>query len=552
MLYNRLVFAGRLFYTSAPGHEPQEEFSIMRRPTFHTPSARPRSRRVTLGAAASALGTIAALVACAVDDRDLAPTQAVEAQQPAGAGGGANVPAPAAPIDTAPIDTAPIDTDGEQTNTDATLTPSSGGTGSAAMPTQPAAEEPVAMAPELGAPLTVSGRVVDFFRRPLPNIPVTIAGTTVATDAQGQFSFTEVTAPYTASLTLSYERNNSPAHYGYVFDGLTRVDPTLQVYGGTPERGTTLTVAIQNADFAEPTREALFAFTSPDGSITASLGNAETTLVSPSWSGPATITGAAHALLVRRAGTLSSDPPVAYEAHQASTLAVSDAIPATTGFNLSPQAIPVANISGSASGGDASDRSNIVSLRFADGVVLPLIDESAPTEGFSYVVPVLPGASLSVAAANGFTAPFSVAHRENVAPGQAGLALAVPSPVTLGSPTSGAVVSDATPFVWSAVAQTASTFVWHLEFVDTFQGMFIITNRTTVTLPEFADGLSVPPDTAVFWSVETHGDQPSVDAATGPTGFLDAFALRADFPRGPSSADGYFTESERREFTVEP
>lgn len=521
----------------------------MRRQHFHGSSLHFRAQRVTLGAATSALGLVAALAGCAVDDRDLSPTETVESQQPAS--GGASGAAPVAP-DMAAVDTAPMDADGEATNPDVTLAPSSGGTGNAAAPAPPAAQPPMPVEPELGVPLTVSGRVVDFFRRPLPNIPVTIGDVTVATDALGQFSIPEVTAPYSASLTVSYERNNSPAHYGYVFEDLTRLDPTLQVYAGAPERGTTLTVAIQSADFTEPTREALFAFTSPDGSITASLGSAETLLVSPSWSGPATITGAAHALLVRRGGTLSSDPPVAYEAHQASTLAVSDAIPATTGFNLGAQTIPVATISGSASGGSAADRSNSISLRFADGVVLPLIDESAPTAGFSYVVPVLPGASLSVAAADGFTAPFAVTHRENIAPGQTGLALSVPNPVTLGSPAGGAVVDGATPFVWSAVAQTASTFVWHLEFVDTFQGMFIVTNRTTVTLPEFADGLAVPPDTAVFWSVETHGDQPSVDAVTGPAGFLDPFALRADFPRGPSTADGYFTESERREFTVVP
>jgi hypothetical protein len=524
----------------------------MRRQTFQVHSVRSRSLRSTIDLAAWALGNVAMLVGCAVDDRDLTPSETIESQQPAGAGGGVGVGGNV-PVGVDSTSAAPTDAAGGETSAPAvTLMPSGGAPGSAAPAAGPVADVPAVMPPGPGVPLTVSGRVVDFFRRPLPNIPVTIAGATVATDAQGQFSITGVSAPYSASLTVSSQRNNTPAHYGYVFEDLTRADPTLQVYAGTPERGTTLTIAIQNADFAEPTREALFAFASPDGAITAGLGSAQTMLVSPSWSGPATITGSAHALLVLRAGTLSSDPPSAYEAHQATTLAMSDSVPATTGFDLSAQAIPVANLSGSVSGGNPAERSNLVSLRFADGVVLPLIDESEQTAGFSYVVPVLPGASLSVAAANGFTAPFSVAHRENVAPGQTGVALAVPNPVTLGSPPRGAVVSEATPFVWSPVAQTASTFVWHLEFVDTFTGMYIITNRTTVTLPEFADGLSVPPDTAVFWSVETHGDLPSVDAMTGPAGFLDPFALRADFPRGPSTADGYFTESERRELTVEP
>jgi len=45
-------------------------------------------------------------------------------------------------------------------------------------------------------------------------------------------------------------------------------------------------------------------------------------------------------------------------------------------------------------------------------------------------------------------------------------------------------------------------------------------------------------------------DAPDVDALVGRSGFLDAFALRSDYPEGPSASDGSFTESEWHDLTV--
>src|SRR5688572_924137 len=67
---------------------------------------------------------------------------------------------------------------------------------------------PVAVAPDAGAPDAgaadgvVTGRVIDFLRRPVPDQPVTIGDTTVVTNGQGVFSIAGVTAPYTASVMV--------------------------------------------------------------------------------------------------------------------------------------------------------------------------------------------------------------------------------------------------------------------------------------------------------------------------------------------------------------
>jgi hypothetical protein len=500
---------------------------------------------------------LATLAGCTVDDRTIAPSQDVDANQAAGAGGApiGEPPGPAAgggpPIE-------PVDTNEGNPDVSGMIAAGGGDTSGNGESTTPVTEpvaptEPPAMEEPAAAPVTINGRVVDAALRPLANLPVTIDGTTVATNAAGQFSIAGVTAPYTASLTVT-TRNGVRAHYGYVFEGLTRLDPTLQVHGGQPGRSANINFALQNADFSIAEREAIFALGTPDRLYVRSLTNLQTSSPLTPWTGPATTAGTAHGLLVVREEESTFSPIVAYEAHRTTAVALSEGVTTTISLDLSPTPITTSTISGSVStSGIADDRENRVSVRFDDGVELPLLDDIDAGDTFSYLVPVLDGASLRVVAIenDGFV-PIRAAHRDNIAPGQVGIALAIPNSVTPTSPTNGAIITPDTPFTWSTFGQTATTFVWHLEFVETFEGIYIITNRTSVTLPEFADGLTVPPNTPVYWSVETHGDQPDVDAATGPNGFMDAMAQRGYEPEGANLGDGYFTESEQRNLTIAP
>jgi hypothetical protein len=405
----------------------------------------------------------------------------------------------------------------------------------------------------LSGPAAVRGRVIDFFRRPVPDVPVTIGPTTVLTDAEGVFSIADIEGPYTASLVLSMIRNNAPARYAYVYEGLTRLDPTLQVYSALVQRSTSsVTVTLQNVDFEDPNRQVIFAFSSPDGRFanTALDGPASILLGAPSWTGPSTTAGNAHALRVLRPDNFGGEPPLAYEAYQTFPLAVANGAEASATFDMQLSPLPAASLSGSVSGSTLAYRSNLVSVRFADGTLLPVLDDTAAAENFSYLVPTLPGTSLALAATDGVIAPFVLTHQENVSPGRSDVALVLPKPVTLNGPQEGAEVTPSTAYSWSGLAQTAQTFVWHLEFSRTFEGMYVVTSRTQIELPSFADGFAIPPGTEVYWSVETHGDAVDVDALTGPDGFLDEYSLVRDAAAGPSRGDGYFTESERRAFTM--
>lgn len=424
----------------------------------------------------------------------------------------------------------------------------SSSTGAGSDVTAPLPEPPDAGAldgPEAGGPIVVAGRVIDFFRRPVPNMPVTIAGATALTNAQGEFSISGVEPPYTASLMLTMVRNNGQARYGYVYEGLTRPDPTLQVYSALPPRSaSSLMLTFQN--LFQAGEYATLAFSGPDGQFfTGDRSNNVQILGAPSWTGPAATTGNIHALLA------SGDPPSAFHSYQTLPLAVTDGANASAPFNLEPLDIPTGSISGTTSGGVLGSRSNYVALRFSDGTAMPLLDEGASADAFSYVVPSLPGATFVVAAADGNSrSSYAVAHRENVAFGQTGVTLDVPRPVTLGSPQNDAPVTPSTTYSWSALGQTAQVFLWHVEFVASFQGIFVLTSRTEMVLPELPDGFTIPPGTDFNWQVETHGDVPNVDACAGPNGYLDPFALLNNYPGGPNHNDGYYTQSELRGFTM--
>jgi hypothetical protein len=162
-----------------------------------------------------------------------------------------------------------------------------------------------ALAADSGVPVeslpgsrTVTGHVIDFFRRPVPNVLVHIGDATTTTDGQGLFSIASVGAAYDAALLVNTVHFSHAARYGYLYQGLTRGDPTLQVYEALPERQTSLTVSIDNVDFSAGKRWVSFAFSSPDARFAGLLDSSSVTVGATGWTGPATTTGTAHALTV--------------------------------------------------------------------------------------------------------------------------------------------------------------------------------------------------------------------------------------------------------------
>jgi hypothetical protein len=413
-------------------------------------------------------------------------------------------------------------------------------------------------ASDAGGPITVQGRVVDFFRRPAPGLRIMIDQQEVLSGDEGEFTISGVVPPYDVSLIASTTQSDfSSRSYAYVYRDLTRADPTLQVYYGLPERSSTVDLTVTGASFTEDdNRRLIFAFSSPDGYYAAPGINFEAPSLYPSWSGPAATAGTAHGLLVLLSSSDPDDPPdtgappLVYEAYQTTPLALSDEVTSSLGLDMSADTIPQVNLTGSVNLGQFSSQTHLISTRFADGTVLPLLTAESNQGPFSYLVPALPSASLVVAASA--SAPgYVVAHADGVpAAADQNVALELPRPVAPTAPANGTQVGPGTVFAWSTLGQTAQVFVWHFESEGFFEGIYVITSRSEIeypTVPGFTMDLPSDDEFAFYWSVETHGDYPSVDAAAGPDGLYDSFALEKNIGTGPSRGSrGYYTNSDIR------
>ena len=202
------------------------------------------------------------------------------------------------------------------------------------------------------------------------------------------------------------------------------------------------------------------------------------------------------------------------------------------------------NVTGSVTANAAGDRENSVFVRFLNdngstGSLRVVKDYPAP-DNFTYLVPALPQSSLVVAATSGLYSggPFSVAFRDNVAPGQ-NVSLEVPTaPIPL-LPNPGAMgVDTSTEFSW-----TGSAGVYLVSFIDQdfYRGAFVVTSSNQTNLPAFS-GFALNANGEHHWRVETHGSYDDMDAAAGPTGYLQAI-VDDDVPAGPRRGDGTFTIS---------
>ncbi|HEY3500036.1 MAG TPA: hypothetical protein VGK73_35345, partial [Polyangiaceae bacterium] len=142
---------------------------------------------------------------------------------------------------------------------------------------------------------TVRGRVVNVWLQPISGVHVMIGDASTDTDASGAFEIQDVAESYDAKLVVNYVHANRDASYGWVYEGLTRRDPTLQVYGGLPERSGDIFVQ-PNATF-DDTRDFLVAIGSDYGATAHSASSSAGAHTSSIWDGPDTITARAHGLL---------------------------------------------------------------------------------------------------------------------------------------------------------------------------------------------------------------------------------------------------------------
>jgi hypothetical protein len=388
----------------------------------------------------------------------------------------------------------------------------------------------------------VHGRLIDYRRRPLPNITVRIGDKSAQTDSDGHFTIDAAPVTYDAVLTIATTIQNSAARLGWLFQGLTRRDPTLQVYRGTPDRTATTLITINNVSFPLSSQQRIqMTWASPDGSFSTDLDAMTTNYLSPSWSGPNSSAGTAHAVLFN----VSSNPelPTSYTAHSAQPFTLTD--PGTdlpVMFDLSAEQLTTGSVAGSVTG-QSNNRENRVYLRFADNSALELISTTPSAATFSYLVPNIPDATFTVVAEdenNGMNQGFTAAYADNVTAGQTGIALTLPEIPVLDAPGNGKQNVDGTTlFQWEG---SAKVFLLCANSNDNYDVACVLTSKKQSKLP-FAPVTDLTPaaNSNYSWAVEVHGDFASVDDAAGGDGYLSAYSSGAI--DGPARGSGHFAIS---------
>jgi hypothetical protein len=399
----------------------------------------------------------------------------------------------------------------------------------------------------------VQGRIIDYWRRVVPNVPVTIGATTVNTDANGQFTINGVAPPYDVAFTITTIANNSPASYGWLYKGLTRVDPTLEVWDAFQNRSATeFTVNVAGIDFGNYPNNQLtvVAHGGIDGAFSTDVTSAS--VITPSdWYGPTSTSMTGHALTLLRDSSSFSALPTSYLSYDTQTASLVSMGTSSVSYDLTNRTIPSGTITGtvtpSASGGT---RQNGLYVRFASNANIRVVSDPNQPTTFSYLVPTVAGGTITLAASQGYAAtpPYAVVHRDDLAAGQTGIALSVPTASSVISPASGTTgVDGSTLFRWSG---TAKVFVWELVSDTDYKNIFVVTTEQQGTIPTLPAGPLLPANGNCRWYVETHGAFQNVDEATGTGGLLDDFGTGD--PWGAWRGNGTFTRSAVSTFTTAP
>lgn len=397
----------------------------------------------------------------------------------------------------------------------------------------------------------VRGQVIDFWGHPLPNVPVEVSGSALTiTDEHGRFEVPDVPAVYDASLMIEITQPRREV-YGWVYQGLTRRDPTLQVYRGLPQWDATTTFNAEDWEGGD-NQTLMLSVVGPDGHNQFSTTNPNYTTF-PTWRGPATTSATVHSLVV--VSDPETDLPIDYLAYDSSPVSLAGDEPRTVTLDLSPDEIPVGVLLGTVSAPNLAGRENRVFVRFPTGGSIQVVRDTDAGNNLSYLVPTLPGGSITVSASEGTRSytGFSLVHRDGLAANGEPVALTVPEPSVLLLPADGATAVDSTTQFAFSGSSASGAYLVAMSSHSYYSGLFIVTAREEFTIPEVVGGaFELISDDLTEWHVETHGDWTDVDAMAGPGGFMDAFASDGATPIGPRLGNGAYTASVSRYFTTTP
>jgi hypothetical protein len=401
---------------------------------------------------------------------------------------------------------------------------------------------------------TVKGKVVDRWGAPVGNATVQIAATQVSTDDAGAFTIDDVASPYELSMLVEGD--------GWVFQGLTRRDPTLQVFRGHPSHYTYVTVTSGNAVLGANDQLSLAAGMPTGSKEYADIGIDSSVSFAPNWEGGTTTSSTIHGLEWTKSA--ATGLPTAYKAYDAKSLALADGVDAMLTLAMAPKVIASMAVTGSVTARvtpiGSGTRTNSVFVRFKSGASIQVVDDTPAQAGFSYITPTIADSSITVAAWEGsYYGPLGMVHKDGLSPGDATGALDIPAPPGLLAPQYDATqIDESSSFSFKASVDNAGAFIVIIHSLDTNRRLFIVTSQQKlIKLPtvvdgawalEHASGANSPSE--YEWWVETHGSFATLDDMTGPNGYFDEFAVNYTTPVDIHQQDGTYTYTPAYAFTT--
>jgi len=417
----------------------------------------------------------------------------------------------------------------------------------------------------------VHGHVIDYWGHMLSGVPVEIGGTKVTTDDAGAFTIPDAPAQYDASLIVQFPDNYDGQIYGWVYQGLTRRDPTLQVYAGLKSQSASLDVNLTHADTTLTTgRTMSAAYAGVDGSQEdTGLDAAAYDGRDVGWRGPITTQETAYALIWTQD---TKSLPTSYNAYDTKPISLNggSSTHSSVTLDMSVKTIPTFNVTGTVAGAGAGMRTNSVFLQFTSNAVLTLLQDTAGTGTFSYLAPTLTDSKVVVSASEGsgydgsaYSGSYAVVHQDGLVSGAASATLTIPKPATqlaVSPAASRTKVDSTTQFSFQPGTGSAGLYLIAIRQPDNTalrtDALFIVTTKTTFTLPKVVnDTFALDAGKPYVWRVETHGALANMDAGAGATGFLDSFSgdFYGQVPSGPRRTSGSFTTSDySAEITMAP
>jgi hypothetical protein len=394
------------------------------------------------------------------------------------------------------------------------------------------AEVQITVAP--ATTIDVTGRVVGPTGVALSGLTVGIGTKTAITAADGRFSISGVVPPYDLNVVLA---GTSVAAGRY--QGLTRPDPTivfLFLFSTGDANTATISGTVSGGDPIGTAGEFTAAiFSTSDvrfdlDAIGVTARNNPFTLPVV-WFGAESITAAVHVLQWKSPGP--GQPPTEYTGY-----GIHDGIPLARGASVEQTDVTLtrpltASIAGTVLAPEGyAVSSKALAIELAGLTAVPVGHADTSATDFTFAVPQgIPATASVTAEAQLLGAGTTLARISGIAPGQAGLSIALPSPSLPSSPEDGAGgVTAATTFSWTPLEHGVHVVVFNGE--GNVPAVYIVTSATSVPLPDFPSG------STCHWFVATFG----------PLDSVDAFAGRASL--FPALGDSFQTVSETRTFVM--